>query len=83
MTKAGETLDKYSEEPDAPFPSFNVMPSIAISADDAAIWFELTLGEDSSDSFVSVKGDITRKDQERWQSIVSTKIKQIAISDSE
>ena len=77
------TLDKYSEEPDIPFPSFDSMPSIAISAEDTGLQFDLTLGEDSSKHIVSVKGDIPRKDQERWQSVMSAKIKQIAISDSE
>ncbi|KDR86089.1 hypothetical protein GALMADRAFT_54140 [Galerina marginata CBS 339.88] len=86
-----DTLATYAADPMASSDSLNPGSEVRFSlrVDGARLWFEITLSEVDHDggrlgSLVSVKGeDISRDEQERWQSIIAGQLKDLKECDTE
>jgi hypothetical protein len=75
-------LEIYGEDTSADFSWPTSAPHIQVKSQ-SSIWFEVRFPmADNSNPSVSVKGEnITRSEQERWQSIIQEKMDEIAASE--
>jgi hypothetical protein len=75
-------LEIYGEDASADFSWPNSAPHIQVKSQ-SSIWFEVHFPTaNNSNPSVSVKGEnITRSEQERWQSIIQEKMDEIAASE--